>query len=265
VKTEVSPLRGPLIQMATGVAVTLAVLGTAWFSSTFGPQPTPVPLPPAPIIEVIEEVDPPTPLVGPDAPVPVGGIAEFSIPASVVNPQWLIVPEVPYRCYESHDDPHKIVLETASPGTYRVIVAGIDDESVSSILWHRELTVGPKVIPPEPGPDPPRPDEPAPPTPADPSKITAVTYVYEKDEGPVPAAVNLGLVKLNKLGILATEFEQNVFDGERIPKPYEAALARAKSEGLPCLVVLADSTVVRALPDRKESPLTEAKILEAAR
>jgi len=116
-------------------------------------------------------------------------------------------------------------------------------------------------------PDVPTPDvPPAPPvTPDQPSKITAVTYVYEKDEGPVPAAVNLGLVKLNKLGILATEFEQNVFDGERIPKPYEVALSRAKSEGLPCLIVLADSTVVRAVPDRKDAPLTEAKILEAAK
>jgi hypothetical protein len=261
VKTEVSPLRGPLVQMATGVAVTLAVLGTAWFSSTFGPQPTPVPLPiPAPVI--IEEVDPPTPLVGPDAPVPVGGIAEFSIPASVVNPRWLIVPEVPYRCYESHDDPHKIVVETSTPGAYRVIVAGIDDESVSSILWHRELTVGPKVIPPEPGPDPPRPDEPAPPTPVDPSKITAVTYVYEKDDTAIPSAVHVALNKLNRQGITATIFEQNTFDGDgQIPDQYAAALVAAKANGLPSLVVLADRKVVRTV----KSPTTEDQVLEAAK
>jgi hypothetical protein len=158
VKTEVSPWRGPLLNVMAGIITAVAVIGLGW---RYSPEPPPAPLPiPAPVI--IEEVDPPTPLAGPDAPVPVGGIAEFSIPASVVNPQWLIVPEVPYRCYESHDDPHKIVVETAVPGKYRVIVAGIDDESVSSILWHRELTVGPKVIPPEPGPDPPKPVPPGP-------------------------------------------------------------------------------------------------------
>jgi hypothetical protein len=156
VKTEVSPWRGPLLNVMAGIITAVAVIGLGW---RYSPEPPPAPLPiPAPVI--IEEVDPPTPLAGPDAPVPVGGIAEFSIPASVVNPRWLIVPEVPYRCYESHDDPHKIVVETSTPGAYRVIVAGIDDESVGSILWHRELTVGPKVIPPEPGPDPPGPTPP---------------------------------------------------------------------------------------------------------
>jgi len=106
---------------------------------------------------------------------------------------------------------------------------------------------------------------PAPPvTPDQPSKITAVTYVYEKDEGPVPAAVNLGLVKLNKLGILATEFERNVFDGLPIPEQYAEAKEKAEAAGLPQLVAIAGNKVVRLVADRKESPLTEAKILEAA-
>jgi hypothetical protein len=265
VKTEVSPLRGPLIQMATGVAVTLAVLGTAWFSSTFGPQPTPVPLPPAPIIEVIEEVDPPAPLAGPDAPVPVGGIAEFSIPASVVNPQWLIVPEVPYRCYESHDDPHKIVVETATPGKYRVIVAGIDDESVSSILWHRELTVGPKVIPPEPGPDPPRP---TPPVVEGNREIVIIRETADttSDQARLLVMLRVGVAaeyltaKGHKLAIL----DDDAVDENGQPSKYVAEWLKIV-QGIPLPAMAIVDKATQTVLDKRPLPATPDEFLDAVR
>lgn len=116
------------------------------------------------------------------------------------------------------------------------------------------------------GPQPPpvKPDEPAPkPIEPKPTTVTAATYVYEKDDTAPPAAVRSALNKLNREHkIEATEFEQNTFDGdEQIPDQYKAALTAAKESGLPALVVLADSTVLRVV----KSPTTEQQVLEAVK
>lgn len=114
-----------------------------------------------------------------------------------------------------------------------------------------------------------KPVDPAPtpvkPTPVEPklTTVTAATYVYEKDDTAPPAAVRSALNKLNREHkIEATEFEQNTFDGdEQIPDQYKAALTAAKEAGLPALVVLADSTVLRIV----KSPTTEQQVLEAVK
>lgn len=122
-------------------------------------------------------------------------------------------------------------------------------------------------VAPQPPPD--KPVEPAPtpvkPTPVEPapSTVTAVTYVFEKDDTAPPNGVRVALNRLNReRKIIATEFEQNTFDGdEEIPDQYKAALTAAKQNGLPSLVVLADSTVLRVV----KAPKTEAEVMEAAK
>lgn len=77
-------------------------------------------------------------------------------------------------------------------------------------------------------------------------KPTAVVYVYEKDEGAVPAGVTVGMNTLNReRGVVATLLEADSTDGDGdVPEQYVAALAAARREGLPALVVLSGSTVL---------------------
>jgi hypothetical protein len=107
------------------------------------------------------------------------------------------------------------------------------------------------------------PDKPTPVEPTDPSKVTAVIYVYEKDDGPVPSGVMVGLDVLNRRGILATTFEDDTTDGDGdVPLQYQAALEAAKEKGdKPALVVQAGSTVKSVWHDVR----TEQDVLEAAK
>jgi hypothetical protein len=265
VKTEVSPLRQSIYSVGSGVALVMIILGMGWFPAVFSP-PVPVPLPiPAPVI--IEEVDPPIPLVGPDEPVPVGGIAEFSIPPSVVNPRWLIVPEVPYRCYESHDDPHKIVVETAVPGVYRVIVAGIDDESVSSILWHRELTVGPKVIPPEPGPDPPKPAPPGPVVEGN-REIVIIRETADttSDQARLLVMLRVGVAAeyLSAKGHKLVILDKDAVDESGQPSPYVAEWLKIMA-GIPLPAMAQVDAKTQTVVDKRALPGTADEFLEAVR
>lgn len=91
---------------------------------------------------------------------------------------------------------------------------------------------------------------------------TAVTYVYEKDQGGVPAAVSAGLSELNTATLRATTFEEDTTDADGdTPDQYQAALKAAKEAGLPALVVTAGATVLRVI----KSPTTIEQVREAVR
>lgn len=87
---------------------------------------------------------------------------------------------------------------------------------------------------------------------------TAV-YVYEKDQGSMPAAVMSGLNKLNtERKILATEFEQDTTDGNgKTPEQYVVALGAAKKNGLPSLVATNGPRVLKVTKD----PRTEEAVI----
>jgi hypothetical protein len=91
------------------------------------------------------------------------------------------------------------------------------------------------------------PDKPVEPTP-EPSKVTAVIYVYEKDQTAIPSFVSAGLNQINRKGIDATLFEADTKNGSgQIPAKYQAAYDRAKQEGLPVLVVMVGNTIAKAI------------------
>jgi hypothetical protein len=117
---------------------------------------------------------------------------------------------------------------------------------------------GVEPVPPTP-PSPVNPDvPPAPPT----EKVTAAVYVYEKDQGDVPAPVTAAIGKLNDRGILATTFENDATNPNgQVPAQYTAAVAAARAAGLPAFVVMAGSKVRPAV----KSPTTESEIMEAAK
>jgi len=92
-------------------------------------------------------------------------------------------------------------------------------------------------------------------------KPTAVTYIFEKDDGAVPSEVAAALGKLNTKGILATSFEQNSTNGQgQTPAQYVVPLAAAKEAGLPCLVSTAGEKVLKVV----KAPKTEAEVLGIA-
>lgn len=94
--------------------------------------------------------------------------------------------------------------------------------------------------------------------PVETTKVTAVTYFHEKDDGiAFPAKVRVALDELNHRDppIMATEHEDN----GTTPKQHAISLPAAKKEGLPCLVVMAGDKVVRVV----KNPTTEAQVLEA--
>ncbi len=91
-------------------------------------------------------------------------------------------------------------------------------------------------------------------------KATQATFVYEKDEHNIPLPVLAALNALNRRGIVAATFDDDVVDGTgEVPEQYKIALAEARKEGLPLLVVQAGPTVVKVV----KSPKTEAEVLEA--
>lgn len=129
---------------------------------------------------------------------------------------------------------------------------------------------GPRPPPEPPKPDPVDPVDPdKPPTPVDPStpsKVTAVVYVYEKDDGAVPSGVRVALDKLNRQGILATEFEDDTTDGDdEVPLQYQIALNAARTKSLPG--ELKPSLVVMrgTVPEVWHDVRTEQDVLEAAK
>ena len=93
------------------------------------------------------------------------------------------------------------------------------------------------------------------------SPVTAVTYVYEKDQTPIPPAVLAGLNRLNReRKIVATPFEKDTKDGDdQVPDQYKIPLAAAIEAGLPALVITAGDKVLAVV----KAPTTEAEVLEA--
>lgn len=92
------------------------------------------------------------------------------------------------------------------------------------------------------------------------TKATAATYIYEKDQGGIPAPVAAALDKLNRRTpkVLATTFERNTVDGSgEVPEQYRIALDAAKE--LPSLVVQAGEKVLAVV----KNPKTEADVLGA--
>jgi hypothetical protein len=89
---------------------------------------------------------------------------------------------------------------------------------------------------------------------------TDVTYIYEKDDGPVPKPVQKGLDTLNRQNIVATAIDDDTTDGTgETPAQYKISLPAAKAAGLPTLVVMAGDKVVRTV----KNPTTEADVVEA--
>lgn len=92
-------------------------------------------------------------------------------------------------------------------------------------------------------------------------EVTAAPYIYEKDRGTPPAPVLAALNRLNReRGIKATAIDKHVTDGTGdTPEQYKAAVAAAKANGLPALVVMAGNEVVKVVSD----PRTEEAVMEA--
>lgn len=139
-------------------------------------------------------------------------------------------------------------------GTYHIVMTG------GETLRIRPLTIGTgaPVDPIKP------PDDPVEPPPIDPpptTKVTAATFVYEKDQHEVPKPVLAALNRLNReKKIFATILEADTTDGTgQVPAKYVTALAAAKKAGLPCLIVTAGDKVLVTVPN----PKTEADVLKA--
>jgi hypothetical protein len=99
-----------------------------------------------------------------------------------------------------------------------------------------------------------------PPAPPETRKVTQVTYVYEKDDGPVPRPVEYAVRQLNKKGILGSIFEkdQRTGDGE-VPEQYKIALEAGREAGLPSLVVQAKQNVLKIV----KGVTTEQHVMDA--
>lgn len=132
------------------------------------------------------------------------------------------------------------------PGDYVLIV---DWNEAPFGLVHHRISVGgaaqpdPTVPPDDPDPQPPS------------TKVTRLTYVYEKDKNSVPRPVAKALADLNadsSAGVSASDFERDVKDGDQeIPDQYKVAVKAADKEGLPCLVAQAGDEVVKVVKDPK--------------
>lgn len=96
------------------------------------------------------------------------------------------------------------------------------------------------------------------------SSVTALTYVYEKGDSPVPPPVIAALDKLNRREpkVLATLHEVDTTDGTgQVPDQYKVAVDAAKAAGMPAAVAEAKGKVKRVVKD----PKTEEQVLEAAK
>lgn len=97
------------------------------------------------------------------------------------------------------------------------------------------------------------------------TKITAVTYVYEKDKTEIPSLVAVGINKLNiEKGVIATSIEIDAFDGTgEIPKQYQTPIAAAKAAGVPDTIsaLLVATSGDKVLQTVKE-PTTDTQVLE---
>lgn len=147
-------------------------------------------------------------------------------------------------------------FKASKPGDYVLVIDWNDPPY--GLTFHR-ITVGGSAVP-SPDPTKPAPSDPISPNPNNP-KVDRVTWVWEKDSGPVPRYVATALQRINaeRSGVVASDFEDDTTDGNgEVPDQFKAALAASKTAGVPVLVLQAGSVVVRAW-----KPSTEAEIMEA--
>jgi len=175
--------------------------------------------------------------------------------------QWTLFPTG--KTFLPVEDNKRVVFSSGTPGTYTFILSVAKGGTVS-VTTH-SFTVGQPgpQPPPNPGPQPPGPAPgPAPVVPPT-TKVTAATYVYEKDATPIPSLVMVGLNKLNReLKIVATIHEVDSTDGtDQIPEQHKVSVAAAKSAGLPALVVMSGQVVFKVV----KNPSTLAQITEAVK
>ena len=104
------------------------------------------------------------------------------------------------------------------------------------------------------------PDPTVPPVVVPSTKPTAAYYIFEKDDGAVPPAVQTGLDRLlREKKVDARSVELPFIDGTgRTPAVFESPIAAAKQAGLPALVVMAGTEIVSVVLN----PTTEEAILK---
>lgn len=120
-----------------------------------------------------------------------------------------------------------------------VLVAGTPLLPVSTGEWKVTLPSSPVVAP----------------------SVSAVVYVYEKDETAIPVGVSSGINKLNRdKKVVASLFERDTVDGTgQTPDQFKPALEAARRESIPSLIVLSGTSVVKVV----KSPKTETEVLGA--
>ena len=93
------------------------------------------------------------------------------------------------------------------------------------------------------------------------NEVTAVVYVYEKDNNAVPLQVAKALQDINAAGgAVASDFEEDTVDGDgQVPDQYKVALDAARKAGLPALVTLKGQTVYKVV----KAPKATAPVMEA--
>lgn len=153
----------------------------------------------------------------------------------------------------------KCIFASPTPGDYVfvLVVSGTNPNGgpAADMATHTVTLLAPRP--------PPEPDDPTDPTnPPLTTNPTAAVYVYEKDQGSVPGPVSQALHRLNteRDSFAASAIDQDITTGGgTVPAQFQAAIAAARAAGLPALVILGESGVLRVLPN----PTTEAEIMEA--
>lgn len=81
------------------------------------------------------------------------------------------------------------------------------------------------------------------------TKITEINYVYERDQHVVPQEISLWLREVNdKTEIRAFEMDDDTVDPSGNQR---LSVVEAKKAGIPCLIVMSDTKVVKTVSDPK--------------
>lgn len=217
---------------------------------------------PGPMIPAVQIV------TAPQIDGPKEGLTDKSAVFRVLNlpkeakPRWDIDPQWAFFTSRAEDGTPQLALLDPASDRYFIRVDYIEGGEIKTLK--HTYTVGPPKPPVVVVPVPVDPTVP-PVTPVDPNtKVTAVTYVYEKDQTPVSAAVMSALNTLNRRGIVANLAEDETTDGTGQPADQHRLAYKAAVEvGLPAMVfssgTFPNDKVVRVLKD----PKTEDEILKA--
>lgn len=171
---------------------------------------------------------------------------EWSADDKVVSLRILVPPETPNGNYQIQAVTTKVVDGKARLSKFQTCLVNVGG-------------LPPVTVPPT---TPTVPTIPATPTvPAPTTPATSAIWVYEKSQHTLPPPVLSALNRLNRERYIdATLYEQP--EGEFVEKAspkYKAILAAAQQVGLPALVVISGSVVIKVVKD----PKTEQQVLEA--